>query len=95
MDFNSSFVSWFSSLEKQTQKEIKNTIKDGLIKSGKFDTWKACQFAEHSKFLSEKYGTELFKQYELYLGVENSLNFFEEKMCKQIYDSNRSINRRL
>lgn len=95
MDSNCDFNTWFGSLEKQTQKEIKNCVKDGLVKSGKYDTWKNIQFANHSKLLSENYGTDFFKKYEIYLGVENTLNSFEEKCCKQVYDSNRQRNRRL
>ena len=95
MDYNSDFIHWFNDLQKESKKEITNIVKDGLVKSGKYDVWRNCQFAQNSKFLAETYGTEIFKKYELYLGVENNLNFFENKCCKQIYDSNRQRNRRL
>lgn len=95
MDNSSDFCNWFSGLEKKEQKEIRNIVKDGLVKSGKYETWRNCMFAENSKHISEIYGTEFIKKYEIYLGVENSLNFFEEKCCKQIYDSSRARNKRL
>lgn len=95
MDSYSDFITWFNGLSKKEQKKIKNIVKNDLLQSGKYYIWLNCQYAQNFKMLSEPYGIELNKKYEIYLGAEDTLNEFEKKCCKQIYDSNRARIRRL
>lgn len=91
--FNSSFTSNYGFYEK-SKKEI-NETKSYLLESGKYEVFKNVLYANYSKFMSEKYGTELNKKFELYLGVENTLTPFEEKCCIQIFNADRQRTRRL
>lgn len=90
MDYNNCYSAWLDvNLTKAKEIEIKNTVKDHLINSGKYDIWKNIQYAEYSKKISEMYGTEPFKKYDMYLSADLQLNSLEERCCRQIYESTR------
>ncbi|MBE5735419.1 MAG: hypothetical protein E7361_03130 [Clostridiales bacterium] len=73
----------------QSDKKLRNLTKYELLSNGKFEIYRNNLYAEYSKFCSLKYGTEMNKKYEQYLGIEDTLSEYEKKCCKQIYDSRR------
>lgn len=106
MGYRNSFNSIYVSSEKETQEEIEksiykvnkqnsNRVKDYLIKSGKYELWRNINYAKNSWFKACEYGTDMFKKYEIYLGVNLELSPFEIKCCKQIYNAYRQRNKRL